>query len=357
MEKAHLEANRRELEITKHVSLFQLEPIALLKLRETGHCDIHIPEVLFDMDFSGHYFRRIKAVRLTIPCVVGPYTNVSATLALTGSWTRKNNDLADPNQPEQDTTILPQTAIATSTANQDSGAFELSFNDPRYLPFEGAGAISSWRLELPGAIRPFAYDTITDVILHLSYSARDGGAALQGDGVTSFKQAVSDKLVSSLNDLKRLLEQSDVPLSRLFSLRQEFPTEWNRLLFPGDGQAQTVTLKLSKLYFPKYLDYLWNDATAQPITLTIESATVYLNPALDHPVDAAEVTFTVNDALPTNSDPPGLIQFNAMSGLRGNTISNAAGVDVTLSISNGQLLPEAWKDMYILICYRVDLNR
>ena len=259
MEQAYLEANRRELEITKHVSLFQLDSTALLTLRETGACDIYIPEVLFDMDFAGHYFRRIKAVRLTIPCVVGPYTNVSATLTLTGSWTRRNTNLADTDQPLQDSTILPQTAIATSTANQDGGVFELNFNDPRYLPFEGAGAVSSWRLELPAAIRRFDYDTITDVILHLSYSARDGSATLQEDGVTSFKQAVNNWLTSSLNDLKALLNQSNVTLSRLFSLRQEFPTEWNRLLFPDDDQPQTTTLNLTKRHFPKYLDYLWNE--------------------------------------------------------------------------------------------------
>jgi Tc toxin complex TcA C-terminal TcB-binding domain len=357
MEKAYLEANRRELEITKHVSLFQLDPTALLALRETGSCEIHIPEVLFDMDFPGHYFRRIKAVRLTIPCVVGPYTNVSATLTLTESWTRKNTNLADPDQPEQNTAVLPQTAIATSTANQDSGVFELSFSDPRYLPFEGAGAISSWRLELPSAIRPFDYDTLTDVILHLSYSARDGGATVQDDGVSTFKQAVSDKLVSSLNDLKKLLEQSEVPLSRLFSLRQDFSTEWNRLLYPGDGQGQTVTLNLTKLYFPRWLDYLWKDASAQPITLTIESATIYLNPALDHPVNAAEVTFTVNGASPADSDPPGLIQFDGMPGLSGNAISNPTGVAFALSISNGELRPEDWKDAYILVSYRMDVNK
>ena len=98
MEAAHLDANRRELEITKHVSLFQLNPKALLSLRETGSCEFDIPEVLFDMDFAGHYFRRIKVVRLTLPCVIGPYTSVSATLSLKESSIRR------------DQTVLPGTA-------------------------------------------------------------------------------------------------------------------------------------------------------------------------------------------------------------------------------------------------------
>jgi hypothetical protein len=39
-------------------------------------------------------------------------------------------------------------SVATSNAQNDSGLFELNFRDERYLPFEGTGAISSWRLEL-----------------------------------------------------------------------------------------------------------------------------------------------------------------------------------------------------------------
>ena len=33
-------------------------------------------------------------------------------------------------------------SIATSTAQNDDGLFELNFRDDRYLPFEGSGAIS-----------------------------------------------------------------------------------------------------------------------------------------------------------------------------------------------------------------------
>ena len=156
-----------------------------------------MPEVLFAMDFPNHYFRRIKAVRVTIPCVVGPYANVNATLNLTESWIRSASDAAADLEP---VTGLPQSSIATSSAKEDGGAFELAFNDPRYLPFEGAGAISSWRLELPTALRSFDYDTINDVIIHLSYTAREAQ-----DGGT-FKDAVNGQLVSSLNDLNQAID-------------------------------------------------------------------------------------------------------------------------------------------------------
>ena len=85
MEMAYHELNQREYELTKHVSLLQVNPMALLQLRTTGQCTVALPEELFDMDGPGHYFRRIKTVALSIPCVAGPYTSVNCTLTLTKS--------------------------------------------------------------------------------------------------------------------------------------------------------------------------------------------------------------------------------------------------------------------------------
>jgi hypothetical protein len=70
-------------------------------------------------------------------------------------------------------------SIVTSGAQSDAGLFEPNLRDERYLPYEGAGAISSWRLELPSKIRQIDYDTISDVVLHLRYTARDGGDRLR----------------------------------------------------------------------------------------------------------------------------------------------------------------------------------
>ena len=95
---------------------------------------------------------RIKAVRLTIPCVTGPYTNVSATLTLTGSSIRKDPDL---NSPPVEVPVSRTTHIATSNAQNDAGVFELNFHDERYMPFEGAGAADSqWELTLPKNLSP-----------------------------------------------------------------------------------------------------------------------------------------------------------------------------------------------------------
>jgi Tc toxin complex TcA C-terminal TcB-binding domain len=42
---------------------------------------------------------------------------------------------------------IPVKAMAASAAQNESGVFELSFRDERYLPFEGAGVVSELSLE------------------------------------------------------------------------------------------------------------------------------------------------------------------------------------------------------------------
>src|SRR5688572_22706238 len=91
---AYLEQNRREYEITKHVSVQMLDLLALLRLKETGDCFVTLPEAVFDLDHPGHYMRRLKWVSMTIPCVVGPYAGVNCTLTQLRSSIRHANTLA-----------------------------------------------------------------------------------------------------------------------------------------------------------------------------------------------------------------------------------------------------------------------
>jgi len=182
METSYLDKNKREYEITKHISLSMLDPLALVKLRATGVCDFEVPEVLYDMDHPGQYFRRIKSVSISLPCIAGAYTSVSAKLSLVNNRYRKNttpDNLATtgyPEDPGNDERFVYNVgaiqSIAASNAQNDSGMFELNFRDERYLPFEETGAISSWRLELPKEVRQFDYNTISDVIVHVKYTAR-----------------------------------------------------------------------------------------------------------------------------------------------------------------------------------------
>src|SRR5712691_11470308 len=85
-----IDPNLREFEITSHISLARLDPLALAELLEEGECDLSLPETLFDSDCPGHYMRQLKLVSLTVPCAVGPYTgeNVTITFRLTRQWSR-----------------------------------------------------------------------------------------------------------------------------------------------------------------------------------------------------------------------------------------------------------------------------
>jgi hypothetical protein len=249
MDIAYLEKNKREFELQKSISLATINGHALKQLCESGSCDFELPEVLFDLDHPGQYFRRIKAVRVTIPCVTGPHTNVSAKLSLLSSAIRKETTIGDSYDYKgfDDTRFVHNLtgiqSIATSSAQNDGGLFELNFRDERYLPFEGAGAVSRWRLELPADARQFDYETISDVVLHISYTARDAGGVL--------KEKATARILTGLSHVLKLLEESDTSLVRVTSLKKEFPDVLHQLL-----TSEGSTLELKAEHFPYVLQSL-----------------------------------------------------------------------------------------------------
>src|SRR5690606_15622940 len=239
MERRYLETNYRKNEIDQAFSLTQLDPAALLTPKQTGTCAFTIPEVYFDLFYPGQYRRKIQSVRLTIPCVTGPYTNVGATLSLTSSQVRMEAKLG--NAELKDVPKSRTTVIATSTAQQDAGVFQLNFKDDRYMPFEGAGAISSWKLDLPKSFRQFDYQTINDVIIHINYTAE-------------YDELFRDKVEEQNDTIEGTLTQilKDNPMSRSISLRQEFSTDFHRLTVqPTDTE---VLLQIAQKHFPLFLN-------------------------------------------------------------------------------------------------------
>ncbi len=276
MEAAYLEQNRREYEITKHISLALVNPKELLLLRQTGECYVEIPEALFDLDYPGHYMRRIKSISLTIPCVTGPYTGVNCALTLLKSSIRhSNNTLPDSNtlpgsgykrdleneDPRFTDSFGAMQSIVTSSAQNDTGLFETNLRDERYLPFEGAGAISTWRIELPREFRQFDYDTISDVILHVRYTAREGGDALGSAATEALWEA--------------LAEITELPRACVFSLKHEFPTEWSRLLQPLEKDATTqAKLDLDEQRLPYVFQTKGHQIEPKKVTLLVELADV-----------------------------------------------------------------------------------
>jgi hypothetical protein len=248
MEMAYHENNKREYELTKHISLLQLSPLALLQLRTAGRCTISLPEELFDMDGPGHYFRRIKTVAVSIPCVAGPYTSINCTLTMLKSSIRTKPMLTDGSYERSGTeddrfndSFGSLQTIVTSTGQNDSGLFETNLRDERYLPFENAGVISEWQLALPADPSKkepcqFDYNTISDVILHVRYTSREAGGSLKS---------------GAISNLKTRIEAAQANGSvRLFSIRHEFPTEWAKFQNAPDTPVIPLTLTLRPEHYP-----------------------------------------------------------------------------------------------------------
>lgn len=239
MEMAWYERHTRTFEITKNISLAQIDPLALLALKTTGTCSVTVPEWLYDLDYPGQIRRRITSVSVSIPCVVGPYTSVNCTLSLTNHGVRVNDSVAggygDPLIPTDDrftSKPVPVTSIATSHAQNDSGMFELTFNDERFLPFEGAGAVSQWAIDLPPSQNQFDLAAVSDVVLHVRYRSEPG----------------SGPLVALANqELARIVPKAG---TRLFALDREFATEWQRFLTPLPGNDQELVINLDRRHLP-----------------------------------------------------------------------------------------------------------
>jgi hypothetical protein len=251
LEKEYFDHNCREYELTKHISLRLSFPMEFLRLKLTGRCEIEIPEWMFDLDYPGHYMRRLKTVSLTIPCVVGPYNEVHCRLTLLRSGTRidplplvaaavccdccqsRNGYPVCPHDPRWVTQNGALEAIATSTGLDDAGLFQVSLQDERYLPFEYQGAVSRWRIELPPENNYFEMESLSDVVLNLSYTAREGGEALR----RAAREACA----------------CDLPGAGwcLFDLRHDFADAWELFHREGDEHRERrLDLQFTRHLFP-----------------------------------------------------------------------------------------------------------
>lgn len=202
MESAWLTRNTRRLELTKTVSLKTLlneqSSDAWSELQNTGEANFSLLESHFDSDYPGHYLRQIKSVTVSLPALIGPYQDVRMTLTQSGSQVLLKADISgvnylngEPTGSGSNVMTNPRASqqVAISSGLNDAGLFELNFGDERYLPFEGTGAISSWKIAFPNPTSPeqkTLLASLNDVIMQVHYTALYGGS--------SFEQAVADTL-------------------------------------------------------------------------------------------------------------------------------------------------------------------
>ncbi|WP_053181758.1 neuraminidase-like domain-containing protein [Pseudomonas thivervalensis] len=187
MHAEYLRRHERELEIRKTVSLRELKrhtPTSTLNKEwpqihadlKKGTCEFELTQPLFEDDYKDqqHYLRRIKTISVSLPALIGPYENIRATLTQTASKVF----LSPGDHGKTLESLRANQQIALSTGVDDNGLFTLNFNDDRYLPFEHTGAISRWQLTFPNPeAQKDLLDSLTDVIVHVSYTARVGGGA------------------------------------------------------------------------------------------------------------------------------------------------------------------------------------
>lgn len=104
--------------------------------------------------------RRIKQLSISLPALVGPYQDIQAALSYGGNAS------------------MPQgcNLLAISHGLNDSGQFQLDFNDGKYLPFEGIAIDDSGLLTLTfpnaKAKQESMLLSLSDVILHIRYTIR-----------------------------------------------------------------------------------------------------------------------------------------------------------------------------------------
>jgi hypothetical protein len=239
----------------------------------------------------------------------GRFDNVKATLTLVSNKVRVSTDtsagyaegsmggVGSDTRFVYNYAAVPQ-KIALGNAQDDPGLFitAIASNivDQRYLPFENAGAISSWHMEMPTATNEIDLSTVGDVIVHLYYTALDGGADLEAS-------------VQAYN-----AENAPTGGVKLFSAQNDFPapsptvanpypvTPWQAFVAVTTAPAnQTLTLSVSPSKFP---------AWTRGKTITVTSLTVVAVAwppgdfvlAPQAPLPAAQLTMT---ALPGSTEP------------------------------------------------------
>src|SRR5205085_3794538 len=86
-------------------------------------------------------------------------------------------------------------------------------------------------------LRQFDYETISDAILHVKYTAREDAGAFKNGAIEHLRAYFS--------------QDGATPSLRMFNLRQEFPSQWHRFLNPTDpANGNILELEMLSSLFP-----------------------------------------------------------------------------------------------------------
>ncbi len=197
MESSFVDNNFHEFEIIRPISLSGLDSTAFTTLINTGTAFFPLPESFFDLDYPGHFMRRIKYAGLvfTFSTKTRPvFVNCTLTLmnssirisptpvtpyGRTGAGDTRFHDLS----AVQSVVTSNGGVISSSGATPDNGMFETTVHyiitDDRLLTFEHSGVIGTWQIEFSKHNPGFDPTTITDITLQIEYLSRYGGDQLR----------------------------------------------------------------------------------------------------------------------------------------------------------------------------------
>lgn len=231
-----LTTEKRKLQLTRTISLSSLAPGEFQRFRETGELWFATTERDFDREFPGHYFRRIRRVRMTVIALVPPIHGIRATLTNLGP-----SRAVVPGLLGFETRLLPSSfeSVSYTSPQNSSGLFELDPQSDLRLPFEGTGVDTQWRLELPRASNPFDFRSIADVLITFEYTALDSPdyrmqlvqtlpQTVQGVRAFSFRNELADAWRSFARP--RPAVKTGDPLQGSFDVqRADFPPHFAKL--------------------------------------------------------------------------------------------------------------------------------
>lgn len=202
LEQTYLSRQERRPELVKTVSLRQLfdDPLtrqpglhswteALNQLKSKGTLEFCLTQLLFDLDYPGHYRRQISSVEVDFPVVKGPYQDTRATLLQISSKIATKPTAAsvmhlyDPVSSvapaDVQINLRSGQSIALSTGFADNGMTAQKPDEGLLNFFECTGAISCWQLKFPWWDKDpqvAILASLTDVIVRIRYTAKAGDA-------------------------------------------------------------------------------------------------------------------------------------------------------------------------------------
>jgi len=172
-------------------------------------------------------------------------------------------------------------------------------------------------------IRSFDYDTISDVLIHISYTFKEDFALKN----------------RNLNELEQnLLSYASSPgLFRLISLRHEFPTSLHRLLESISESEKSTEFETDKRYFPYFL-------AEKELDLT--SVECFIQYKTDQLADNSDLDLKIN-----STDAGRWTVFGKNMKKSSVAITGNPSRRWTLEISGGTIDNETVEDIFLLLQY------